>query len=122
MSNNKRPLSVTILACVYIAVGTIGFAYHFSELGAVRAAQYDSVLVELVEIVAIVCGAFMLRGRNWARWLALAWIVFHVILSAFRNLREFGIHCLFCALIAWILFQSAARRYFGAARLEPPRC
>ena len=32
MNANKRPLSVTILACVYIAVGTIGFAVHFREL------------------------------------------------------------------------------------------
>ena len=40
--------------------------------------------MELTELLAMVSGAFMLRGHNWARWLALAWIIFHVILSIFR--------------------------------------
>ena len=72
MNWNKRPLSVTILGCLYIGVGTIGFAYHFTGF---LAFQYDGVWVELIEILAILCGAFMLRGHNWARWVALAWIV-----------------------------------------------
>jgi len=29
MNLGKPPVSVLILACLYIAVGTIGFAYHF---------------------------------------------------------------------------------------------
>ena len=115
MNRNKRPLSVTILACVYIVVGTIGFAYHFNEL---LPLQSDGVWVELTEFVAIICGAFMLRGHNWARWLALAWMVFHVILSAFHTLLEFAIHALFCAVIAWILFRPQTARYFRGARIE----
>ena len=39
--------------------------------------QYDDALVELTELIAIVCGVFLLQGRNWARWLALAWIASH---------------------------------------------
>jgi hypothetical protein len=79
---NKRPVSMMVLAWLYIAVGTIGFAYHFHEL---LALQYDGALAELTEFVAIVCGVFMLRGHNWARWLAFTWIAFHVILSAFHT-------------------------------------
>jgi hypothetical protein len=81
---NKRPLSVTILGCVYIGVGSVGFVYHLREILARHAFRYDDLLVELIEFVAIVCGAFMLRGHNWARWVALAWIAFHVVLSALR--------------------------------------
>jgi hypothetical protein len=81
MNWNKRPLSVTIIACVYIAVGAIGFVYHFTEFHARDAFQYDAVWVELVRFLAITAGAFMLRGHNWARWLALAWIAFHVIIG-----------------------------------------
>lgn len=117
MISNKRPLSVTILACVYIAVGTLGFAFHAPELKAVTASQYDAVWVELVELVAVVCGVFMLRGQNWARWIALAWIVSHVVLSAFHALREFAVHCIFCIVIVWILFRPAAARYFRSAKL-----
>ncbi|MBZ5591237.1 MAG: hypothetical protein LAP39_03305 [Acidobacteriia bacterium] len=116
MNGNKRPLSVTILGCVYLAVGTIGFAYHFTEL---LAFQHDVVWEELVRLLAIICGAFMLRGHNWARWVALAWITCHVILSAFHAFSEFAVHCLFCAVIAWILFRPEAARYFRGARVEP---
>lgn len=111
----KRPVSVTILAGVYLAVGVIGFAFHFREL---LAGQHDAVWIELTEFVAILCGAFLLRGYNWARWLALAWMAFHVVLSAFRAIPELIIHAVFCAAIAWILFRSEAARYFGGARIE----
>jgi hypothetical protein len=119
MNSNKRPLSVIILACLYIGVGTMGFAYHFREFEARDAFQYDAVWIELTEVLAIVCGAFMLRGHNWARWVALAWIAFHVILSAFHPFGELAIHCLFCAVIAWLLFRPDAARYFRGARVEP---
>jgi len=116
MNWNERPLAVTILGWVYIGVGTIGFAYHFTEF---LAFQYDGMWVELIEFLAIVSGAFMLRAHNWARWLALAWITFHVILSAFHPFREFAIHCLFGAVIAWFLFRPEAARYFRGDRVEP---
>ena len=105
----KRPLSVTVLGWVYIAVGAVGFAFHFSELLALR---YDSIWIELTEAVAILAGAFLLRGHNWARWVAVAWIAFHVVVSAFHPVRELAVHCAFCAIIAWVLFRPAAARYF----------
>ena len=71
MTSNKRPLSVTILAWLSIGMGAGGFASHLA----------DGVWVELVELLAVIGGAFMLRGHNWARWLALAWMAFHVIVS-----------------------------------------
>ena len=115
MNPNTRPLSVTLLARVYLVVGIVGVVYHFSELLTFR---YDSVQVELMEIVAIVSGVFMLRGLNWARWLALAWITVHVILSAFHSFREFAIHCVFAVVIGWALFRPAAGRYFRYVTLE----
>ncbi len=118
MNATKRPLSVTILACVYIAVGTVGFVYHFNEFLHRSAFHYDFIWIELVEIIAILCGVFLLRGQNWARWVAVAWIAFHVIVSAFHSLSQFGIHLLFCAVIAWLLFRPAAGRYFGGARTQ----
>lgn len=109
MSIGKRPISVTILACVYLLVGLSGFAFHFKELWA---RQPDAFIIEFVEVVAIVCGAFLLRGQNWARWLAIVWIAFHVGLSAFHPLAELVIHSVFFVVITWILFRGDARRYF----------
>lgn len=108
MNSNKRPVSILILACVYLAVGTIGFVFHFPEL---LALSPDAVWVELVELLAVFSGAFMLLGRNWARWLALAWMGFHVVIS-FHVPRQLAVHSLLFAMIAWLLFRSDAVRYF----------
>jgi hypothetical protein len=108
MNSTNRPITVWVLSCLYIAVGAIGFAYHLLEL---MALQPDSVWIELTGLLAILSGAFMLRGRNWARWLALAWMAFHVAIS-FPALRQLMIHSLFLAAIAWLLFRPDVRRYF----------
>jgi len=112
---NQRPLPVTIIGCLYIVMGAIGFAYHLTEFKAQHPFQYDIIWVGLVRLIAIVCGVYMLRGHNWARWLALAWIVYHVILSAFHMLSELAIHILLCAILAYFLFRPTATRYFRAA-------
>jgi hypothetical protein len=117
MNANKCPISIWIIACAYLAVGSIGFVYHF-HLRELLALQRDSFLIELTELLAIVSGAFLLRGQNWARWLALAWMGFHVAIS-FPVLRQLIIHSLLFAVIAWFLFRPEAARYFhgtGAPR------
>jgi len=35
----------------------------------------------LLSLAAVIAGAGLLRGYNWARWLALAWIAFHVAIQ-----------------------------------------
>jgi len=109
MGQGRRPLGVTILACVYIAVGAVGFVGHFGES---MASPRGGVWIELLELLALLSGLFMLRGQNWARWLALAWIAFHVILSFWDPVQKLIAHCVFLALVAWVLFQPGAARYF----------
>ena len=115
MSSNNRPLAVTLIAWAYIAAGAIGFAYHFTELTAGGAFHYDVLWVELVRLLAVVCGAFMLRGHDWARWVALAWMGFHVVVSAFHAWPQLAIHVLFLVVIAGFLCRSDAARYFRSA-------
>lgn len=109
MSPRKIPVSVIAIACLYLAVGVGGFILHFRELRAP-----DGVWIEVTESLAIVCGAFLLRAQNWARWLAIAWMVFHVAIS-FPVLREIAVHSAFLVLIVWCLFRADAARYFGGA-------
>jgi len=116
MNLNTRPLSITILAAVYILVGAVGFFYHFRQAIPLNR---DGALIELTELLAFTAGVFLLRGHNWARWLALAWMGFHVILTAFVPLVPFLIHCLFFAVIAWLLLRPPARRYFRPASIKP---
>ena len=113
---NTRPASVTVIGCLYIVMGAIGFAYHFTEFKVRHPFPYDIVWVELLRLIAVVCGGYVLRGHNWARWLALAWISYHVILSAFHTLSELAIHSLFCAILAYFLFRPTANRYFRVTR------
>ncbi len=116
MRDDRRPAAVTVVAWLYIAVGGAMFASHFPGLLAGRA---DSGWVELTEALAVVAGVFLLRRRNWARWLAVAWMAFHVAIS-FPVVRMLAVHGAFFAVIAWVLFQPAAGRYFrGADALGP---
>ena len=117
MNWKQRPLSVIIIGCVYIVTGAIGFAYHFTEFKALYPFRYDIFGVELVRLTAVVCGVYMLRGHNWARWLALAWIAFHVSISAVHALPQFAIHCLLFAVIAWCLFRPEVARHFRGTRI-----
>jgi NAD(P)-dependent dehydrogenase (short-subunit alcohol dehydrogenase family) len=50
-----------------------------------RPFPFDLVIVSLLRMLAIVSGAYMLRGANWARWLAISWIAFHVGVSYFHS-------------------------------------
>lgn len=109
---NRRPLAVTIIACLYILTGVVGFAFHLTDFTAPPRLEYDIVWVELIRLLAIVCGAYMLRRRNWARWLAVAWIAYHVVLSAFHSWPQVAVHSLLFAAFAYFLFRPEATRYF----------
>jgi hypothetical protein len=119
MKKNQCPISVAIVATLYIGVGTIGFVAHLAGFQSRNIFRFDGVWIELTELVAILCGAFMLRSRNWARWLALAWMGFHVVLSGLDAFHGFVVHCLFFAVIAWALFRPDAVRYFRRAPVRP---
>lgn len=107
---NRIPVSVMIIAVLYLVVGTLGFISHFHTL---LAWQKDSVWVETTELLAVIIAVFLLRRQNWARWLAVAWIALHVVLSAFNSYVQAAVHAAFMVLIIWALFQPAARLYFG---------
>lgn len=115
MDSNRRPLAVTGLAWLFIAVGLVGFVYHFPNL---RSLHSDDLWIELTEILALVAGIFMLRRHNWARWLALAWMAFHVVISAFPPYRGLVIHIIIFAGIAYLLLRPDASGYFGGVGRE----
>lgn len=114
-SDRRWPVPVLVVAGAYLAVGIIGFVAHFHDL---LATPSEGVWIELTELIAAVTGVFLLRGRNWARWLAVAWIAFHVILSAFGNVRELAMHAAIAVLIVWLLFRPNTTRWFHPPRTE----
>jgi hypothetical protein len=115
----KRPIAVTIIALIFIAAGVIGIVYHAPELNIRRPFESDVVLALIVRLLAIVCGAYMLRGSNWARWVAVLWMAYHVALSWFHSFGELAMHALLLAVIAYFLFRGREARYFCPPAIGP---
>jgi hypothetical protein len=113
-SGNQRPLSVTLVALVLIIAGLVGLIYQAKELDLHQPFQNDTLWVELVRVLAIVSGIFMLRRSNWARWLAIVWIGFHVAISFLHSWQQVVMHAIVFAVFAFLLFRPAANRYFRA--------
>lgn len=109
---NQRPVAVTLMACLLIAAGLFGLAVHFKETLAQRPFHSESLWIVAVPLLALASGVFILLGHNWARWLALAWMAFHVAISFFNSLEKVVVHVLFFMLIAYSLFRRDARAFF----------
>lgn len=109
MNDARRPWPVIVIACLYLLVGVGGFVVHFPELWA---RHPDAIAIEVTELAGAISGAGLLFRQNWARWLAVAWILFHVGLSLFHPLGELAIHAAFCVLIVWALFRAETRQWF----------
>ncbi len=113
----KRPIPVTIISCLLGLSGVAGLVYHLAEFKA-HPMQTDIVWVSLVRLLAIVAGGFMLRGSDWARWLAMVWIGFHVVVSYFHSWQQMAMHVLVFGAFAFFLFRPAATRYFRHGERE----
>ena len=116
----KRPLSITIIGWLFIVVGTVGLIYHARELR--LSLDYDLVLACLIRLVAIVGGLFLLRGHNWARWVLILWLLYHVVLSVFHSLSQLAFHAVFLVVIGYFLFRPNTSKYFrsGSFSNEAP--
>ena len=113
---NRRPLSVTIVGWLFVAAGIVGFVYHATGLRTPGRFDYEAVWVLCVRLLAIIGGAFVLRGARWAPWLLVAWMAYHVALSALHSWSEAAVHGVLLAGIAYVLFRPEAAAYFRGAR------
>jgi len=109
----KRPTPVTLLSLILIVTGLGGILYHIREFTPAHMLGYGLIL--LVRALAVVAGVFMLRGNNWARWLAMLWVAFHVVVSAFHSKGELVTHILVFAVFAYVLLGREAADYFRRA-------
>lgn len=110
----KRPIPVTILGCLFIVVGLVALAYHLLQ----RPVDRWAALIIFVEIIAVVGGVFLLKGRNWARWLMIGWVGFHVAVSAFKSLSDCIAHAVLFVAVAYFLLTPPDSKYFQASPSE----
>jgi len=114
---SQRPIAVTGVAWLFIAAGAAMFLFHLTEL---LHPHWDTFLVESVELTGLAAGILMLKGRNWARWLALAWIAFHVAITAIPPFHGLVVHALIFAGITWILLRPDSAEYFRRSGTRRP--
>jgi len=106
--NMKRPLPVLIFSCLFIFVGSLGLGYHLTK----RPLEHDFLLLAVLRLLAVVGGIFLLLGHNWARWLLLAWLAFHVVVSFYHSVIQVALHTVFFLVFAFFLFRPATAKYF----------
>lgn len=110
----KRPLSVIVVAVLLMLTGAVSLVGDVMNFKSFSADRHDIVWIVAVHLLAIIAGVFLLRGHNWARWLALAWMAFHVAISIGHPLQQLIMHALFLLLFVWLLFRRESRAYFGS--------
>jgi hypothetical protein len=117
----QRPRAITIISWIFMIFGTIALLSGLLPIGEITVAQRIAELkghwmVHLSRMLAIVAGVFMLYGRNWARWLLVVWIVFHIGLSALHSALQLFIHAAIFTVILYFIFRRQSSSYFLDAK------
>ena len=116
---NERPRSITIISWFFLLFGSIALISGLLPPDSLTLAQLKGHwMVHLSRLLSIVAGLFMLRGHNWARWLLVAWIAFHIILSALHSALQLLIHVAIFTVILYFLFRRPASTYFSANKMH----
>ena len=126
----KRPRSVTVISSIFIAFGGIalltsllpklpGAEANIAEFRSQHPVQY--VMTCLGPILAFVCGIFMLRGCNWARWVLVVWFGNNVVSSVFHSPLRFLLPGLLFAVAIYFLFRPQSTKFFRRECPAPPQ-
>ena len=106
---NPRPRSITIISWLFIIFGSIALFTGLLPFSDIKSHWY----VHLSRILQIVAGVFMLYGRNWARWLLVAWIAFHIVVGALHGVVTLVMHVVIFSVILFFVFRRDANAYFA---------
>jgi hypothetical protein len=113
------PFGVLIVACLLILAGTVGLIYHAREYFEQSSLSVEVIVVLLIRILAVVCGILLLRRVRWARWLAVGWIAYHVVVSLFHSVSEILFHLVFLILFCTLLFLPKSTTFFKSKPVFP---
>ena len=105
----QRPLPITIISWLFIIFGSIALLSGVLPFADLKSHWY----IHLSRILQIVAGVFMLYGRNWARWLLVAWIAFHIVVGALHGILTLATHVVIFSVILFFVFRRDANEYFA---------
>jgi uncharacterized membrane protein len=114
---NNRPPSITIIGVIFIVFGSIALLSGLLPIGGSTVAQRVADLqshwyVHASRILMILGGVFMLYGFNWARWLVVVWIAFHIVIGALHSTFQLVTHVVIFSVILYFLFRPKASAFF----------
>jgi hypothetical protein len=110
----RAPLPVIVISVLIMLSGAFGLYGAWLTFVARPDDHSDALLAAAVNVLGIVAGVFVLRGHNWARWLAVAWMGFHVAISFGHPRQELIVHSILLVLFAYGLFRADARPFFSS--------
>ena len=110
----RPPIPITVISAALILAGAVGILYHAKDFWQTSNLWYVTAAIFLLRLLAAVAGVYLLRGLNWARWLAIAWIALHAVISIFHTLPELIMHLvLLAAFVFFLCLTPAAKRFYG---------
>ena len=113
--NARKPLrSVLAIGILFLALGVLDvYRGNAPLVGPVPSPHLaaDDLQVLAVGVAALVGGIYVVRGRNWARWLLAGWMALHVVISVGQP-AALGAHLAIFGFVAYLLFRSRSSVHF----------
>jgi sensor histidine kinase YesM len=110
----KIPIPVIVVSFLFIIVGSVGLVYHFKEFQNPKQNFYEPIWVLFLRLLAVVCGLLLINRINWARWIAIAWLVYHIVISSLNSTSEMIAHIVFLVVVTILLYLPKSSLYFQA--------
>ena len=111
----RKPIpSIMVVGVLFLALGVLDLWRGVAPLlgGNQSRLATDDMQVLAIGIAALIGGAYVLRGHNWARWLLAVWMALHVAISIGQPVA-LAAHLVIFGLIAFLLFRPRASEHFG---------
>ena len=113
MGERGRPIAVTVVSWLAIAAGVFGLVRGFAGAKTLWPFPADLIWIVLLDVTWVACGIYLLRGRNWARWLTLAWMAIHVGIVLLYWPQLIVAHVVIFVMIGYMLMlRGDVREYF----------
>jgi len=110
----RRPRSIIVISLLFILLGAVTLVHAALELIDTTDRLTDLKshwMIYLSAIAAIVGGVFLFKGHNWARWLLVLWMAFHIVVGALHGIVPLLTHVVIFSVILFFLFRRAASSY-----------
>lgn len=112
----NRPWPVVIVCLMFVVAGAVGFIYHFPDLFRSGSELYDAIGVGALRLIAVICAILLWMGVGWARWLAIAWLLYHVFIGAQHSTSQVVNHVIILIFVALFLYLPKSRAFFNGGR------